>query len=59
MFTLLRVESRPAQHTAAILVGFFVNVFLLVVVGELGPKALAIRKTVSRQLNHPFARGTG
>ena len=35
-----------AAHTVAIMTGFIVNCFLLVVVGELGPKAVAIRKTL-------------
>jgi CBS domain containing-hemolysin-like protein len=34
------------RHTVAILVGFFTNTYLLIVVGELAPKALAIRKTL-------------
>ena len=35
-----------SRHTVAIMTGFIVNCFLLVVVGELGPKAVAIRKTL-------------
>ncbi|PYM12854.1 MAG: hypothetical protein DME18_10320 [Verrucomicrobia bacterium] len=42
----LNVESETVRHTAAILVGFFTNTFLLIVVGELTPKAIAIRKTL-------------
>jgi CBS domain containing-hemolysin-like protein len=46
VFGALNVESVAVRHVTAILIGFFVNIFLLVVVGELGPKAIAIRKTV-------------
>jgi len=34
------------RHIVAIIVGFVTNTFLLVVVGELTPKALAIRQTL-------------
>jgi CBS domain containing-hemolysin-like protein len=44
------VESERARHGIAIGFGFFVNTFLLVVLGELGPKALAIRKTLPTAL---------
>jgi CBS domain containing-hemolysin-like protein len=47
MFSWLNVHSEAVRHTASILVGFLTNTFLLVVVGELGPKALAIRKTLA------------
>src|SRR5579872_6911022 len=46
VFDWLRVESSGVRHTVAILTGFFINSFLLIVVGELGPKAIAIRKTL-------------
>jgi CBS domain containing-hemolysin-like protein len=46
VFNYLHVESETVRHTVAILTGFFINSFLLIVVGELGPKAIAIRKTV-------------
>ena len=45
-FYWLNVESESVKHTVAIIIGFFTNTFLLIVVGELGPKALAIRKTL-------------
>src|SRR5579884_961175 len=35
LFDWLNVQSLPARHTAAILAGFFVNSFLLIVIGEL------------------------
>ena len=50
LFALLDVQSESARHTTAIAVGFFVNTFLLVVLGELGPKALAIRRTLPMAL---------
>src|SRR5580700_9716024 len=43
----LGVVSPTVRHTVAILTGFFTNSFLLIVVGELAPKAIAIRKTMS------------
>ncbi len=46
VFALLRIQSEAVQHAIAIAVGFLTNTFLLIVVGELTPKALAIRKTV-------------
>jgi CBS domain containing-hemolysin-like protein len=50
VFTLLKVQSESVRHGVAIGFGFFVNTFLLVVIGELGPKALAIRKTLPTAL---------
>jgi CBS domain containing-hemolysin-like protein len=47
IYSLLKVESETVRHSAAILVGFLTNTYLLIVVGELAPKALAIRKTLS------------
>jgi CBS domain containing-hemolysin-like protein len=46
IYSALKVESETVRHTASILVGFFTNSYLLIVVGELAPKALAIRKTL-------------
>jgi CBS domain containing-hemolysin-like protein len=46
VYSGLKVESETVRHTASILVGFFTNTYLLIVVGELAPKALAIRKTL-------------
>jgi len=46
IYSVLKVESETVRHTAAILVGFLTNTYLLIVVGELAPKALAIRKTL-------------
>jgi CBS domain containing-hemolysin-like protein len=49
-FSLLSVTSESVQHTTAIIVGFVTSTFLLVVMGELGPKAIAIRKTLPTAL---------
>jgi CBS domain containing-hemolysin-like protein len=46
IYSWLNVESVTVQHTVSILIGFFTNTFLLIVVGELAPKAIAIRKTL-------------
>src|SRR6266536_2903087 len=46
VYSALNVESETVRHTTAILVGFLTNTYLLIVVGELAPKALAIRKTL-------------
>lgn len=46
VFNWLQVESNTVRHTATILAGFLINSFLLIVVGELAPKAIAIRQTV-------------
>jgi CBS domain containing-hemolysin-like protein len=47
LFQSLQVESPAVRHTVAIALGFLINAFLLIVVGELGPKSVAIRKTLS------------
>lgn len=50
VFTTLGVESPHVRNTSALILGFFVNTFLLIVGGELVPKALAIRRTLSTAL---------
>jgi magnesium and cobalt exporter, CNNM family len=50
VFAWLKVDSPQVQRAVAIGVGFLVNTYLLVVVGELAPKALAIRKTLPTTL---------
>jgi len=50
LFSVLKIESPQTQRTIAILVGFFVNGYLLIVAGELAPKAMAIRKTLETTL---------
>ena len=50
LFRLAGVGSELLRHRLAIGVGFFVSTFLLVVIGELGPKAVAIRRTLPTAL---------
>ncbi|MEY4917002.1 MAG: hypothetical protein RL616_915, partial [Verrucomicrobiota bacterium] len=50
LFNLLNVASESLRHNVAIGVGFFVNCYLLIVVGELAPKAMAIRRTLPTAL---------
>src|SRR6266581_270189 len=50
LFSLLIITSPETQRTIAIGVGFFVNSYLLIVVGELAPKAIAIRRTLDTAL---------
>jgi CBS domain containing-hemolysin-like protein len=50
VFILENITSLEVQKTTAILVGFFINSYLLIVVGELAPKAMAIRKTLPTAL---------
>jgi CBS domain containing-hemolysin-like protein len=50
LFSLLKVTSPDTQRTIAIMVGFFVNSYLLIVAGELAPKAMAIRRTLETAL---------
>jgi CBS domain containing-hemolysin-like protein len=50
LFRLLEINSEHAQRGIAIGVGFFVNCYLLIVVGELVPKAIAIRRTLQTSL---------
>lgn len=50
VFGLLHMDSPAARRTLAIGFGFLVNTFLLIVVGELVPKALAIRRTLGTAL---------
>jgi CBS domain containing-hemolysin-like protein len=50
LFAMFHVTSPDTQETIAIAVGFFVNGYLLIVAGELAPKAVAIRKTLPTAL---------
>jgi CBS domain containing-hemolysin-like protein len=50
VFHLSNINSDHAQRVIAIGVGFFVNCYLLIVVGELVPKAIAIRRTLQTSL---------
>lgn len=47
VFQTLVVESPAVRTTVEFSVGFLVSTFLLIVVGELVPKSLAIRKTLA------------
>jgi CBS domain containing-hemolysin-like protein len=50
VFTLFRVESQTVRTTTELIVGFLVSTFLLIVLGELVPKSLAIRRTLGTSL---------
>lgn len=50
LFDLLKITTESMQSGIAIGVGFFVNCYLLIVVGELVPKAIAIRRTLQTSL---------
>jgi CBS domain containing-hemolysin-like protein len=50
LFELLNITANEVQSGIAIGVGFFVNCYLLIVVGELVPKAIAIRRTLHTAL---------
>ena len=47
LFAVLKITTEHVQSGIAIGVGFFVNCYLLIVVGELVPKAIAIRRTLA------------
>jgi CBS domain containing-hemolysin-like protein len=50
LFDLLKIAGEDLQSGISIGVGFFVNCYLLIVVGELVPKAIAIRRTLQTSL---------
>jgi len=50
LFSVFQIGSVHARSTIAILVGFFINSYLLIVAGELAPKAIAIRRTLQTTL---------
>jgi CBS domain containing-hemolysin-like protein len=50
LFNLLGVASESLRHHIALGVGFFTNCYLLIVAGELVPKAVAIRRTLQAAL---------
>ncbi|HXI73423.1 MAG TPA: hemolysin family protein [Verrucomicrobiae bacterium] len=50
IFELLKITAENVQSGIAIGVGFFVNCYLLIVIGELVPKAIAIRRTLNTAL---------
>jgi len=50
LFEMLKITAENVQSGIAIGVGFFVNCYLLIVIGELVPKAIAIRRTLNTAL---------
>ena len=50
VFNLTGIHSETLRHNIAIGVGFFTNCYLLIVAGELVPKAVALRRTLSAAL---------
>ena len=50
VFRLLQIANEHTQQTIAIVFGFVVNCFLLIIAGELVPKAIAIRRTLQTSL---------
>jgi CBS domain containing-hemolysin-like protein len=50
LFIFLKITAENVQSAVAIGVGFFVNCYLLIVVGELVPKAITIRHTLKISL---------
>ena len=50
VFSLTGITSESLKHDIALGVGFFVNCYLLIVAGELVPKAVAIRRTLPAAL---------
>jgi len=50
VFNLAGVASESLRHDIALGVGFFTNCYLLIVAGELVPKAVAIRRTLPAAL---------
>ena len=49
-FELFKIDSEHTRNTVAIAFGFFVNCYLLIIAGELVPKAIAIRRTLPTAL---------
>lgn len=56
VYGALNVESEEVRTTASFIVGFLVNAFVLIAIGELTPKAIALRRTVpvSLAVAHPL-----
>ncbi|HEX9048481.1 MAG TPA: hemolysin family protein [Verrucomicrobiae bacterium] len=50
VFKLTGVVSETVRHNVALGVGFFINCYLLIVAGELVPKAVVIRRTLNAAL---------
>lgn len=56
LFGAMGVEALEVRRTAAFVVGFVVNSFLLIAIGEIAPKSLALRRAVPISLivAHPL-----
>ncbi|MGE3309546.1 MAG: hemolysin family protein [Limisphaerales bacterium] len=56
VFAAAGVESLETRRTAAFVVGFLVNSFVLIAIGEIAPKSLALRRSVpiSLVVAHPL-----
>lgn len=50
LYDLVEISSESLRANIALAVGFFVNCYLLIVAGELVPKAVAIRRTLTTAL---------
>lgn len=50
LFGLLHISSAAEERTISVAIGFFINSFMLIVVGELVPKGIAIRRTLATTL---------
>lgn len=50
LFGLLHITSTGEEKAISVAVGFFINSYLLIVVGELVPKGIAIRRTLATTL---------
>jgi CBS domain containing-hemolysin-like protein len=50
LFAKIGLTSETLEHNISLGIGFFVNCFLLIVAGELVPKAIAIRRTLQTAL---------
>jgi len=46
LFDMMKIDAVETRRTIAICFGFFVNSYLLIVIGELAPKAYTIRRTL-------------
>lgn len=49
-FVGLQINNPHTQRTVSIVLGFFVNCYLLIIAGELVPKAIALRRTLPTAL---------
>lgn len=56
VFAAMGVASPEVRKTAAFVVGFLVNSFVLIAIGEIAPKSLALRRSVpiSMAVAHPL-----